>query len=152
MHELYELKEKLMDNLEDYSKKEMTASNLEVVDKLSHAIKNICKIIEDAEESEYSGRGGSYADGMGGGSYARGRYSRDGRGGSSYARGGRYSREGGSYADGRGRGSQANRDSMGRYSSGGGMVEELRELMEDAPDEKTRMEFEKFIRKMESMG
>lgn len=143
MHELYELKEKLMDNLEDYSKKEMTVSNLEIVDKLSHTIKNLCKIIEDAEESEYSEMGGSYA---------RGRYSREGRGGSSYARGGRYSREGGSYADGRGRGSQANRDSMGRYSSNNGMVDDLRDLMEEAPDEKTRMEFEKFIRKMESMG
>lgn len=143
MHELYELKEKLMDNLEDYSKKEMTASNLEIVDKLSHTIKNLCKIIEDSEESEYSERGGSYA---------RGRYSRERMGGSSYARGGRYSREGGSYADGRGRGSQANRDSMGRYSSNDGMIGELRDLMEDAPDEKTRMEFEKFIRKMETMG
>ena len=137
MHELYELKEKLMDNLEDYSKKEMTASNLEIVDKLSHTIKNLCKIIEDAEESEYSERGGSYARG--------GRYSRE-------RMGGRYSRYGMSYADGRGRGTQANRDSMGRYSSNDGMVEELRDLMEDAPDEKTRMEFEKFIRKMESMG
>ena len=28
---------------------------------------------------------------------------------------------------------------------------ELRDLMEDAPDERTRMEFEKFIRKMEQM-
>lgn len=137
MHELYELKEKLMDNLEDYSKKEMTASNLEIVDKLSHTIKNLCKIIEDAEESEYSERGGSYA--------RDGRYSRE-------RMGGRYSRYGMSYADGRGRGTQANRDSMGRYSSNDGMIGELRELMEDAPDEKTRMEFEKFIRKMESMG
>jgi hypothetical protein len=31
------------------------------------------------------------------------------------------------------------------------MVMELRELMEDAPDDRTRMEFEKFIRKMEQM-
>ena len=142
MHELHELKEKLMDTLESYSKKEMTASNLEIVDKLSHTIKNLCKIIEDAEESEYSERGG----------YSR-RYSRDGM---SYAdgrgRGGRYSREGVSYADGRGRGSQANRDSMGRYSSKDGMIGDLRDLMDEAPDEKTRMEFERFIRKMESMG
>ena len=135
MHELYELKEKLMDILEGYSKKEMSASNLEVVDKLTHTIKNLCKIIED---SEYSGNMGSY-DSMGGrtaqgGSYARSRYSRTGM----------------SYADRMGRGSQANRDARGRYSNGG-MVEELRELMEDAPDEKTRMEFEKFIRKMEMM-
>ena len=57
-----------------------------------------------------------------------------------------------SYADRRGLGSDARRDSMGRYSSAHGMVEELREMMEDAPDEKTRMEFDRFIRKMESMG
>ena len=134
MHKLHELKEKLMNTLEDYSKKEMTASNLEIVDKLSHTIKNLCKIIEYAEESEYSGMGGSYARG--------GRYSRE-------RMGGRY---GMSYADGRGRGTQAKRDSMGRYSSNDGMISDLRDLMEDAPDEKTRMEFDKFIRKMESMG
>jgi len=127
MHELYELKEKLMDNLSDYSKKEMTASNLEIVDKLTHTIKNLCKIIEDSEYSE-----------MDGSSYAR--------------RGGRYSRTGMVYADGRGRGINAPRDTRGRYSSNDGLVGELRELMEEAPDQKTRMEFEKFIHKMESMG
>lgn len=151
MHELYELKEKLMDELSEYGSKEMSAGSLEVVDKLTHTIKNLCKIIEDMEE--YSEAGGSYESGMGGNmggsgaSYARGSYARGGRGGSS----GRGSYARGSYADGRGRGSQANRDSRGRYSSEGSMVEELRELMEDAPDQKTRMEFEKFIRKMESM-
>ena len=31
------------------------------------------------------------------------------------------------------------------------MVMELREMMEEAPDERTRMEFDKFIRKMEQM-
>ena len=137
MKELYELKEKLMDHLESYSKKEMTGSNLEIVDKLTHTIKNLCKIIEDAESG-----GGSYAM-MG--SYARG-------GQDDSYRGGRYSGYGMSYADRRGRGSDARRDSMGRYSSAHGMVEDLRELMEDAPDQQTRMEFEKFIRKMESMA
>lgn len=155
MHELYELKEKLMDELAQYGSKEMSTGSLEVVDKLAHTIKNLCKIIEDMEE--YSEAGGSYESGMGGnmgGSGRGGSYARGGRGGSSgrgsYAGGGSYAR--GSYADGRGRGSQANRDSRGRYSSEGSMVEELRELMEDAPDQKTRMEFEKFIRKMESMA
>lgn len=145
MHALYELKEKLMDHLEDYSKKDLTGSNLEIVDKLSHTIKNLCKIIEDMEESE----GESYADGMGGGSY-RSSYARNGRGGS--YRGGNYSRRGMSYADGRGRGSNAQRDSMGRYSSADEYMDDLRDLMESAPDQKTRMEFEKFIRKMESMA
>jgi hypothetical protein len=41
---------------------------------------------------------------------------------------------------------------MGRYSSDNNeMIMELRELMEDAPDEKTRMEFDRFIKKMEQM-
>lgn len=151
MHELYELKEKLMDELSKYGSKEMSAGSLEVVDKLAHTIKNLCKIIEDMEE--YSEAGGSYESGMmggnmggsGRGSYAGGSYARGGRGGSS-GRGGSYA-GGGSYA--RGRGSQANRDSRGRYSSADDLVDELRELMEEAPDEKTRMEFERFIRKME---
>lgn len=126
MHDLYELKEKLMDELSEYgSKDEMSAGTLEVVDKLAHTIKNLCKIIEDMEYSEM------------GGSYARG----GGRGGSSRA----------SYATARGRGRNAKRDSMGRYSSEGGLVDELRELMEEAPDQRTRMEFEKFIKKMETM-
>lgn len=53
----------------------------------------------------------------------------------------RYSRRERSYA----------RDRMGRYSRDEAMVGELRDLMENAPDEKTRKEFEKFINKIESM-
>lgn len=134
MHELYELKDKLMNELAEYgSKDEMTAGTLDVVDKLAHTVKNLCKIIE---EMEYSEDGGSYA-----------------------MRGGRGNRDGGSsrasYAmarGGGGRGRNARRDAMGRYSSDTGMmVEELRELMEDAPDQKTKQEFERFIRKLEQM-
>ena len=50
---------------------------------------------------------------------------------------------------------------MGRYSRDynyrgysmdkNDMVSELRDLMHDAPDERTRMEFDKFIRRVESM-
>ena len=51
------------------------------------------------------------------------------------------------------------RDSMGRYSGRypmdysrhGGMVEELRELMNEAQDERTRSEFQRFISKLEAM-
>ena len=56
-----------------------------------------------------------------------------------------------SYADRRGRGSDARRDSMGRYSSAGDLVDELRDLMDSAPDQKTRSELDRFIRKMEAM-
>lgn len=123
MHELYELKEKLCDELEEYGSKEMTAGSLEVIDKLAHTIKNLGKIIEMYEESEgYSSRGGM--------SYARG--GRGGRGGRTGAN------QYGSYA-------------RGGYSRNDGMIAELRELMMEAPDERSRKEFERFISKMESM-
>lgn len=137
MHELYELREKLCKNLKAYSKKsEITGQSLEMVDALAHSIKNIDKIIENDEESE--GLRGRSERGMYRGSY---------EGYNDMSRGGSYAR---------GRGAGARRDSMGRYSSDGysgndEMVSELREMMQDAQDEKTRMEFQKFISKIESM-
>lgn len=71
MHDLYELKDRLVKELENYGKKgDLSAGSLDVVDKLAHAAKNLCKVIEDAEDSGYSSRG-----------YSRrrdSRYSRDG--------------------------------------------------------------------------
>lgn len=136
MHKIYELKDKLCDELEEYSDKKLDAGNLAVIDSLSHTIKNLDKIIEKYEDEYYSS---AYDDGMMGGSYERG----GNRYGSRYAM---------ARGDGRGRGRNARRDSMGRYSSDSRMmVEELRELMNDAPDERTRMEFKRFIEKMEQM-
>lgn len=143
MDAIYELKEKLCDELEEYGDKKLDAGSLDVIDKLAHTIKNLDKIIETYEENGYSSMmyDGSYDDGMNGQRMRGGSYARGGRGGS-YAR------------NGRGRGSNARRDSMGRYSSADGtemMVRELRELMNDAPDERTKMEFKKFIQKVEQM-
>lgn len=138
MNELYELKEKLCRELKKYNNEEVTTNSLEVVDKLSHAIKNIDKIIEKYEEEE----GGSYGYNSYDGSY-RGRNNR-----------GSYN-NGNSYARGRGR--NARRDSMGRYSNEGGysrhgdMVETLREMMMDAPNDEIRREYEKIISRYESM-
>lgn len=130
MHELHELKEKLCQELEEYNSKEMTAGSLEVIDKLAHTIKNLGKIIEMYEESEgYSSRGGMpYEGGYGGGSYARGRGGRGRTGANQY---GPYVR--------------------GGYSRNDGMIAELRELMMEAPDERSKKEFQRFISKMESM-
>ena len=138
MHKLLELKEMLCEELEEYGAKDkLDMGGLEIVDKLAHAIKNIDKILESEEgysmRGSYDGRssyrGGSY--GMyDGGSY--GNYGRDG------------------YSTRRGRGSNAKRDSMGRYARANDMmIDELRDLMENAPDEQSRMEFERFIQKME---
>ena len=133
MHELYELREKLCKELKKYSSEEVTTSSLEVIDKLSHSIKNIDKIIDKYDEEE----GGSYG------------YNYE-----PHYRGGRSGR-GSSY--GRGRGRNAKRDSMGRYSSNDGysrnsdIASELRELMMDAPDEQTRQEYQRVISKLEMM-
>ena len=48
------------------------------------------------------------------------------------------------------------RDSRGRYSRGYSMATEemtaeLRDMMKDAPDDRTRMEFQRFIEKIENM-
>lgn len=124
----------------------VTSADMEYIDKLTHSLKSIKTSIA-MMEAEDMDEGGSYD----GGSYRmRGGYSREGR---DY----RGSYEGGSYA--RGRGPYANRDSMGRYASGysrdgysmhGDMVDELRELMNDAPDEQTRQEMQNLIRKIEN--
>lgn len=124
MHKLYELKDKMIAELKKYSDKEMNASTLEAVDKLAHATKNLCKIID---EEGYSERGGSYSMGRG---YHDGDMM---------------------YAGARGRTGYVRRDSMGRYSSAGNLAEELRDLMKEAPDHDTRMEFEKLISKVERM-
>lgn len=137
MHELYELKEKLCRELKKYSTEEVTTSSLEVIDKLSHAVKNIDKIIEKYEEDE-------------GSSYGYNSYENSYRNSN---RSGRGSYNNNSYARGRGR--NARRDSMGRYSNEGysrhgDMVEQLREMMMDAPNEEIRREYEKVINRIES--
>lgn len=49
----------------------------------------------------------------------------------------------------RGRGSNARRDSRGRYADRGDMVDTIRDMMHDAPDDATRMEFQRFIDKID---
>ncbi len=132
MEKLYELRKKLCKQLEEYPDKDLTSATLDVVDKLTHTIKNLDRIIDKYEEKE---NGNNYAA-----SYAM-PYPMYNDG---------MNMRGGSY---RGRG--VRRDTMGRYSGGysrnGDMIYELTELMEDAPDERTRMEFQKFIQKMQAM-
>ena len=118
-----ELKDMLCRELEEITrKKELTAGSLDTVDKLTHSIKSIETIIAMNEA---------------------------GNGQSNY-----YPHMGQSYADG----SMSNRrgqrrDSMGRYSrdeARHGMVSDLYELMQDAPDEQTRRKFQRFISEIES--
>ncbi len=159
MHKLIEYICEELEELERKADKEgkLSMAEIQYGDMLAHFKKTLLKSEEMiGEEEEYSMDGGrSYA----GGSYARGgnRGGQSRRGGYSMRGGNSYRYEGeGSYARGRGR--NARRDSMGRYSSEGrysmageDMIEELRDLMQDAPDEQTRMEFQRFISKIEKM-
>ena len=153
MHELYELKEQLMDELKEYrSKQKKNMDDITVIKYLTSSIDHLCNIIMAAEEEEYSMRGGQ------GGGYSReNRYSREGgRGGNRYAyeggQGGGYSREG-SYARGR----NARRDSMGRYSRESGysrtdgmegLVEDLRNMMQELP-QNVQQDAQKLVQKLE---
>lgn len=143
IYELYELKEMLMKELKEYGEKgEMSSGALEVIDKLSHAIKNICRIIEEYEGASY------------GRSMNRDGRSRNGSYGRSYNRSYDNSYEGsydGSYDDA----SYARkRDRMGRFSREAdvqSMMADLQDLMSQAKDEKTRQEFRRFMSTLESM-
>ena len=152
---LYELCETLNIELSEYNKKiqnangKMSMSDLEVVDKLTHALKSIktTSAMIEAEDKGYSGHywdGRYYFDGetsMDGGSSNRGSYQIN-----------RNSYEGGS--SGRGRGRYANRDRMGRYAeySRADAKEdfrtELEELMNKAPDEQSKKKIEKLMNEM----
>lgn len=146
MHKIYEY---LCDELKTLEKKAesgqgLSMAELEYLDKLTETKKNLLKIEMLEEDSEYSNamRGGSYR-----GSYARGSYARGGRGGS-YDDG---SYDDGSYARGRGR--NANRDSMGRYSSEGysraeDFRTELEDLMASAPNDRIRQKMQSLMADM----
>lgn len=148
MHELYELKDKLLNELSEYgTKDELTSGTLDIIDKLAHTVKNLCKIMEysDYSERDYSRRG-SYDDGSTRGSYRDGSYD-DGSFRGSY---GDSSMRDGSYARGRGR--NAKRDSMGRYSTDSNMMlDRIHDMMAEAPDERTRQELQKFMTRLEQM-
>lgn len=129
MEKLYDLKDKLCEELENLARKpDMGPGDLELIHKLTDTIKNIGKIEMLEEEGGYSqedGRDDGYGRGM---SYARG------RGG--YNRGGRNTR----------------RDSRGRYSRDDGrsaMMEHLEMALNSASDQ-DRETIKRFMRQLEN--
>lgn len=130
MHGIYKLKSMLMEQLEDYAKNQrLSSADLQYVDMLAHATKNLCKIIRDCEEEEYSRNGGSYGynsyeDGMSG--YGR-------------------SYEGMSQRRGR----AANGRFVSRDSSE--IARRLREMIAEAPDDASRSEMQRLAEKLEAM-
>lgn len=128
MEKLYDLKDKLCEELEEIARKpDMGPGDLELIHKLTDTIKNIGKIEMLEEEGGYSqedGRDDGYGRGM---SYARGR---------GYDRGGRNTR----------------RDSRGRYSRDDGrsaMMKHLEAALDSASDQ-DRETIKRFMRQLEN--
>lgn len=141
---MHKLLEYIDDTMQEYEDK--VARGGELSSKDVECIKDLAKtkmaiLTNEAMESE-----GGYSE----------RYSREGDMNNGYSGRDRMYYDGGnSYA---GRRRNVRRDSMRRNSRDGGysyaredMVEDLRELMMDAPDEQTRQEFQRFISKVEKM-
>lgn len=129
MEKLYKLKTRLCEELCAFAERDISSSNLEMIDKLAHATKNIGKVIEMCEDEEYSNRGmsndGSYARG-------RGRYAkRDAMG--------RYARDG----------EMSNRGSYD-YSRDEETIHEMRRIAETLPSNE-RGKMERLIMRMEQM-
>ena len=135
MQTYHDLKDMLCRELDEITRKgELTAGSLDTVDKLTHSIKSLETIIamneaQDGESGYYPYMGyRSYDDNM-----------RDSRRGRSGARRrdamGRYSRENRGYS---------------RADAREDMIEDLRELMNEAPDETTKKHYQKFIRELEN--
>lgn len=124
MDKLYELKDKLMKELEDYSQNgKFSKEDVESIKYMASAVDHLCNIM-DGEEG-YSGRypymGGVYSDGR---------------------------------MDGRSSRRSYKRDSMGRYSRGysrNDLADKMRELMDEAPDDRTRQEIQRMVDKLENV-
>lgn len=142
MHDIYEDLEELCEYTEMELKKaneklrkangEMSAGDVEYIDKLTHTLKSIKTTMAMLGGGSYDG--GSY-DSSYEGSYEGGSNRSGRRGGN---RGGN-------------RGGRSSRMSRRGYSRGQEMIEELEDLMEEAKDPQTKQEFERFINKLQSM-
>lgn len=149
--ELGEMKETIAHELEQANQEirkaggDLNTGDIEMIDKLTHSLKSLvttCAMLE--AEDGYSGDYMPYY----GGSYAsrRGGYSREGRESRENRNGGGYSGNYGSYARGESRYSRENRN--GGYSRGMDWNEHLRMMMDEAPDEQTRMDIKRLMDRM----
>ncbi len=123
---------------------DMNTADIEIIDKLTHSMKSLvtaCAMLE-AEEEGYSGEGSYYSGRGSNRGYSReyrtgGDYSRENRAGGEY--GGNYSR----------RYSRENRNSYGYSRNNGNMMEHFRMMIDEAPDEQTRMELKQMMDKIQ---
>lgn len=148
---MHKIKEKLMDELAEWEKKsgQLSNSDMDRIHKLTDVVKNIDKIEMLEEDSGYSAASDWMSDSK--------IYGMSYRGGDGYS----------NARMGRGRGSNANRDSMGRYSSRGGnsyrggnyaygdaaehLMAKAEEMLDMADTPEQKKAIESFIRKIENV-
>lgn len=129
MHKLYDLKDKLIEELEAYSENgKYSKEDVEIIKYMASAVDHLCNIMQGMDEysNAYMHEGNV--------SYARGGNRRGGGANQygSYARNSRYPSEG--------------------YSrTADNMVMELRDIMQDAPNPTIRQEIERLVNKIEQM-
>lgn len=143
LDDLYDLCETVAKEIGAANKKieaaggKLSGADVDYIDKLTHTMKSIkstIKLAEDEENGEsgyypYMGGYRSYDDGM--------RESRRGRSGARRRDDmGRYSRENRGYS---------------RDDAKSDFIEDVRDLMHDAPDERIKMRFKEFIREIENV-
>ena len=121
------ISEKLAEKTRKVKNGGMTDGDLDTIDKLTHSLASLKKIMAFMEDEE--GYSGNYPDGAYRNAY-RGSYNR------------------GSYRGQR-------RDSRGRYSGEMGysrtdLADKMRDLMMDAPDDRTRQEIQRMVEKLEA--
>ncbi len=137
--ELCDLKDTIANEITQANKEikksggDLNSGDIEMIDKLTHSMKSLitaCAMLEAEEgySSEYANE-----------SYAR-RYSRDNR--NSYAR---ENRNGGSYGSYARNESRYSRDNRNGYSRGMDWNEHLQMMMDEAPDEQTRMDIKRMM-------
>jgi len=102
------LSEKIMEKTRKIRNNGMSDGDLETIDKLTHSLASVKKILAFMGDDGYSGYHDMYR-----GSYGR------------------------------------RRDSMGRYSRND-LADKMRELMHDAPDDRTRQEMHRMVEKLEN--
>lgn len=128
--ELYEIKEAVGYEIGEANKRiknaggKISTADLDVIDKLAHSMKSLVTVCAMLEAEEDGGYSGDMMPTYGGNYSGRGR--RNGYGGE--RRNGYSGRMG--------------------YSRTGDMREQLRQMMEDAPDEQTRMEIRNLMDRM----
>lgn len=121
MEQLYDLKEKLIEELAQFGEKQdLNRQEVELIKYLASGADHICNLLKAMERDEYSNRSM------------------------------RYSRRRPAYDDGMGGISEsAYRGSSYRYSRHGGGQDELQSALQEIRDPNTRMKIQKLIEEME---